>query len=288
LNRNRIFLITALIIAIIALFLLYKEKYTVPYNKDLIYLDVSYGNDSQQKYDIYLPKNASSKSTKVIIYIHGGGWTNGDKSDAKKLISYLVNSNPEFAIVSMNYRLAEINTPIKPAFPNQFFDVGLVINHIKLEQKKYHIKPEFGLIGTSAGGHLALMYDYAYDKNNDVKIVCSLAGPTDLTDKVFINNPSFKLYSNSLFDSSKYAINTDPLRAISPVFYASKTSSPTLLMYGDNDVTVPLSNGIQLSEILKSFSVKNKLIVYNGGHGDYWDINFENNLEDFISKHFKN
>ena len=287
-NKTRFLLFTLLIIGIITVFVIYKENSTISDRNGINYLDVSYGNDSQQKYDIYLPKNASTKSTKVIIYIHGGSWTNGDKANAKKLIRFLIKSNPDFTVVSMNYRLAEIKDPIKPAFPNQFLDVGLVINHIKSQQNNYQIKPEFGLIGTSAGAHLALMYDYFYDKENDVKMVCSLAGPTDLTDKIFIDNPNFKLYSNSLIDSSKYSNNTNLIKAISPVFYASITSSPTLLMYGDNDLTVPLSNGKRLSEVLNNLSVKNKLIVYKGGHGDYWDSNFENNIKDFISKHFSN
>ena len=44
-------------------------------------LDVAYGVDALQKMDIYLPANRSTTSTKVVVMIHGGGWTSGDKAD---------------------------------------------------------------------------------------------------------------------------------------------------------------------------------------------------------------
>lgn len=44
-------------------------------------LNEPYGTDPLQKMDIYLPANRSVTSTKVLILIHGGGWTQGDKID---------------------------------------------------------------------------------------------------------------------------------------------------------------------------------------------------------------
>ena len=42
--------------------------------------DVSYGESNAQKVDIYLPRSNKSKCTAVVIYIHGGAWSGGDKS----------------------------------------------------------------------------------------------------------------------------------------------------------------------------------------------------------------
>jgi len=44
-------------------------------------LDVAYGVDAKQTMDIYLPANRRADSTKIMVMIHGGGWTTGDKSD---------------------------------------------------------------------------------------------------------------------------------------------------------------------------------------------------------------
>jgi acetyl esterase/lipase len=42
-------------------------------------VDQSYGEDSDQTYDLYLPAERTLE-TKVLILIYGGGWTSGDKS----------------------------------------------------------------------------------------------------------------------------------------------------------------------------------------------------------------
>lgn len=251
--------------------------------KSSSYINTSYGEDPLQKYDIYLPKNRSAKKTKVIVFIHGGSWTNGDKDHTNKMVLFLRKQHPNYAIVSINYRLASPNPPVIPAFPNQFLDIGFVLDHIESQKEIYQILPEFGLIGTSAGSHLALMYDYMYDIENRVKMVCSIVGPTNLTSDSYTNNPNFNLYSTTLIDKKAYPETNNYIEAVSPLFQVSSKSSPTLLFYGDQDKKVPLSNGVQLKEALNQVSVLNKLIVFKGGHGDYWSKNFKNELSNFIN-----
>ena len=48
-------------------------------------LNVGYGTDALQKIDVYLPANRTTTTTKVIILVHGGGWSQGIK-----LISHLM------------------------------------------------------------------------------------------------------------------------------------------------------------------------------------------------------
>ena len=43
-------------------------------------LNVSYGPDENQVFDIYLPENRTH-TTKILILIHGGSWISGDKMD---------------------------------------------------------------------------------------------------------------------------------------------------------------------------------------------------------------
>jgi hypothetical protein len=50
------------------------------------FTNVAYGSDPAQVMDVYLPPNRSSAETKVIVLIHGGGWSDGDKAD---FISYV-------------------------------------------------------------------------------------------------------------------------------------------------------------------------------------------------------
>ncbi len=43
-------------------------------------LNISYGDHSDQKFDIYLPANRTL-GTKIMVLVHGGGWSAGDKED---------------------------------------------------------------------------------------------------------------------------------------------------------------------------------------------------------------
>ena len=90
-------------------------------------LNVSYGNDSNQKFDIYLPANRTLE-TKVIILVHGGGWTAGDKSAMIGFKDLIFQSFDNIAVVNINYRLAdENNSP----YPMQIDDITAIVNHLK-------------------------------------------------------------------------------------------------------------------------------------------------------------
>jgi acetyl esterase/lipase len=90
-------------------------------------LNVSYGSDSDQKFDLYLPKNRST-ATKVMILVHGGGWSAGDKEDMNAFKDIIRLDLPNLAIVNLNYRLADANN--KP-YPMQIEDLTSVIKPSK-------------------------------------------------------------------------------------------------------------------------------------------------------------
>ncbi len=249
-------------------------------------LNVSYGENPQQVYDLYLPEGRTSEKTKVIILIHGGGWIEGDKEDMSAYIPILKEKHPNHAIVNINYVLA--NPPSVPAFPNQFLDVERVINKLTEDSEELQILPEFGLIGASAGAHIALQYDYVYDTDDKVKMVCDIVGPTDFTDPFYTENPNFQLLLNALVDESAYSENSNIAELISPALQVTENSSPTILFYGDEDPLVPLSNGEKLHNELTANMVTNSFTVYNGGHGNWSDssnIDLQLQLNTFINEH---
>src|SRR5690606_20251384 len=132
----------------------------------------------------------TSASTPVIMLIHGGGWIGGDKSDMNGAVSIIQTLHPDYAIVNVNYVLA---TNDIPAFPNQFLDIKTIVQKLTAEKEDHQIKPEFGLIGVSAGAHIAMMYDYVYDTNNQVKFVANIVGPTVFTDSFYTQYPNFEI-----------------------------------------------------------------------------------------------
>lgn len=228
---------------------------------------VSYGSDDQQVYDIYLPEGRSSNTTKVVILVHGGGWTGGDKAGMANFVSLIQTEHPDHAIVNMNYVLA---TSSVAAFPNQFLDVGRVIDQLTSREEELQILPEFGLIGVSAGAHISLMYDYVYDTDDQVKMVCDIVGPTDFTDPFYADNPNFDLLLAVLVDESAYPNGTNFAEATSPALQVSSAGSPSILFYGNQDPLVPLTNGERLNVALTNAQIAHAFTVYEGGHGNDW------------------
>ncbi|MDQ7949871.1 MAG: alpha/beta hydrolase, partial [Pedobacter sp.] len=67
-------------------------------------IDVAYGTDPKQKMDVYLPANRNS-NTNVVIFVHGGSFIGGDKSEFNNQAKYLASRG--YAVLNVNYRLVE-------------------------------------------------------------------------------------------------------------------------------------------------------------------------------------
>ncbi len=222
--------------------------------------DISYGSDSKQTYDIYLPKERTL-ATKVIVLVHGGGWTSGDKNDMNAFKDFILRDLPNIAVVNMNYTLANDNVPVHPTQVN---DITSVIDHLKDNRNEYQISDDIGFIGVSAGGHLALLWSYAFDLDNKVKMVCSIVGPTNLRDEAYLNSTNPEIQDLL----SLYGEDLSFLKEISPLFQVTATAPPTILFYGGQDPLVSISQSSDLSDKLEVLGVIHEFTLYeNEGHG---------------------
>ena len=147
--------------------------------------DVAYGADALQKFDMILPAGRTTATTKVLIIIHGGGWTGGDKADMTSFMIALKDSLPTYAFMNINYRLANATTGAN-AFPAQENDVKAAVDFINSKRAEYNISDKISLLGASAGGHLALLQAYKYSTPK-IKAVVDLYGPSDMAE--MYNNP---------------------------------------------------------------------------------------------------
>ena len=224
-------------------------------------MDISYGADADQKFDLYLPANRTT-NTKTVILVHGGGWSSGDKSDMNYLKDFIRQDFPNLAIVNINYRLAdENNSP----YPMQIDDITSVINYLKENKTDYQISSTFGFIGVSAGAHLSMLWSYAFDNSNNIDMVASVVGPTNFTDPAYLNATNPELQAMLGF----FGVNptTAFLEEISPYHQATASAPPTTLFYAENDELVPATQGPAMRDKLTSLSVTNEFKLYTGvGH----------------------
>ncbi|WP_460220769.1 alpha/beta hydrolase fold domain-containing protein [Psychroserpens sp. MEBiC05023] len=225
-------------------------------------LNVAYGTDSEQIFDIYLPANRTI-TTKVMILVHGGGWTSGDKNDMNPIKDLIRQDLPDVAIVNINYRLADENNQ---PYPMQINDITAIIDFLKANQNEYVISSDIAFLGTSAGAHLSMLWSYAFDSDNDVEMVASIVGPTNFTDPAYLesNNPLL----DELIETFGIDTSIEFLEEVSPYHQVTSTAPPTILFYGGQDPLVPTSQGEDMEEKLSDLGVVNQFTLYpNAGHG---------------------
>ena len=224
-------------------------------------LNVAYGSDTNQAFDIYLPKNRTT-STKTLILVHGGSWVSGDKADMNVIKAFLAALHPDVGIINMNYRLAGLGNP---PIPMQTDDISAVVEYLSANKSSLIISDNIGFIGISAGAHLALLWSYAYDVNTQVDMVCSIVGPVNLTDPAYYEstNPEYQAIYQ-LFGNPSIEF----LESVSPFHRATASSPPTQLFYGGMDPLVPSSQGNDMDTRLSELGVTHQFQFYpEEGHG---------------------
>ena len=222
--------------------------------------------------DLYLPAE-QAESVPCIVFVHGGGWKNGDKKSAAKIAAWIVDEG--FAVASINYRLTDV-----APWPAQIDDCYSAVRWVRKNAKQYGIDAErVGAWGTSAGGHLAALmgtrkYPGKETVSSQVQAVCDWFGPSELltmppnnvgngrTKEDVAKSNGAKLLGATVRDV--------PLKAkdASAIDNVSSDDAGFLIMHGDQDPNVPISQSTNLHARLVRSGVASQLAIVKGaGHG---------------------
>lgn len=229
-------------------------------------MNIKYGANAAQSVDVYLPAGRTSEKTNTIIFIHGGSWNAGDKSDFNPDITSIRSQLNDYAIFNINYRLAGPQA----RFPAQMEDIQSAIDFIKSKAGEYNINAEkIALIGASAGAHLALLHAYKHNTSGSVKAVIDLFGPSDLV-TLYNNHPvpaaSQPVLQNLL--GTTPTANPTLYAEASPINFVTAQSPATLILHGDADMIVPIAQSTTLRTRLQQAGAKVEMHTYLGeGHG---------------------
>src|SRR6516164_3075328 len=106
--------------------------------------------------DLYLPKGLDKAP--VLIAAHGGGWQVGSRAAYRYWGPFLARNG--YALFSVDYRLGKAGT-----YPGSVYDVKAAIQFVRAKTADLGLDPErIGLMGDSAGGHLAALVAIAPDQ----------------------------------------------------------------------------------------------------------------------------
>lgn len=241
--------------------------------------EIRYGADPLQKMDVSSP--AGGGKHPAVVYVHGGGWTSGDKSEGEGYKDPLNRMGCVY--VSVNYRfLCEGVTLVQI-----LDDINSAVALLRDRAEEFGIDvSRMGVIGSSAGGYLSMMYAYSVNSPIPVSFVVSCCGPSDLTDPDFYRNISANFPDNVDFGmisanalagksftlaelSSQTEDSFKPeLMACSPVKYIDGKQPKTLLAYGLKDNIVSKTNAERIVAKLEATESRFDYVPYpNSGHG---------------------
>jgi len=154
---------------------------------DIQYVTVNPDPSGRQKLDVYYPEG--TQNSKVIMFVPGGAWRQGDKSLYTELATTFVRYYG-FTVVVINYRLSDSSAG-NAVFPDHIEDVSDAFVWVKKNISTYNGDPgQVFLFGQSAGAHLVSLLatnsDYlpkGYSFSN-IKGVISMSGVYNLMDLV--------------------------------------------------------------------------------------------------------
>lgn len=218
--------------------------------------DVSYGSENLQNLDIYMPPKANTEKYPVLIFIHGGRWTEGNKN----LYAFIGNNFAKegYVTVVINHRKYP-----QVKFPTFVEDGAQAISWTYNNIAKYKgDKNNIFLAGHSSGAHIGALaisdkeYLKKYDLKPDIiKGFAGLAGPYAFTPE-----------APDLIDMFGPADNYPSMQVTS---FIDGSEPPMLLLYGLEDDKVDAYNHERLAQKINEKKGRVEIITYeNVDHTD--------------------
>jgi arylformamidase len=224
-----------------------------------VHIDLAYGADYWQKLDIYPARRMMAKSAPVLIFLHGGAWTNGTKEWMGFMAPPLVDLPAVF--VAGNYRLA-------PAvrFPAQLEDCCDMVAWVHAHIAEYGGDPDRIFIGGhSAGGHLAALTAVRGDRlaarglpRDVVKGCLSISGSFDL------RAPNAPPDSAEARIQQTFLATPEDAAAASPILYLPAERVPFFIAYGSRDFSRLVTQAEAMVKALAREKIEHEALTLDG------------------------
>jgi len=202
----------------------------------------------------------------AVILVHGGGWTNGNKTANFVLPLFQPLTETGYTWFTIDYRLA----PQYP-YPDAVQDVQSAILFVKKHAGEYKVDTKkIALMGESAGAHLVNLVGTRNQPPYDVAAVVSFYGPIDMVEfcRKFESKPP-EGGLQSFFQITEWnAAARAKIREASPATYISRKTPPFLFIHGTEDEAVPYAQSTLAMKLFKEHGIPSDLITVQGGiHG---------------------
>lgn len=219
---------------------------------------------------VYLPTKKFATGQAVVICPGGGYWILAYDLEGTDIAKYL-NSIGVAGIV-LKYRLPTYGNTAVP-YKAPLMDAQRAMRLVRANAKGWNIDPaKIGIMGFSAGGHLASTLGTHFDYGNKAS-----ADPVEQLscrpDFMVLMYPVITFTDSCMHRGSRDALlgkNPDPklVQYYSSELQVQDDTPPTFIAQADDDTTVPIENAILMFEALKKKKIPTELhILSEGEHG---------------------
>ncbi|MCG7378800.1 alpha/beta hydrolase [Paenibacillus sp. ACRSA] len=251
-----------------------------------IYTDLVYGEEELNNYDLYVPADQTKDSYGLVVYLHAGGFTGGDKSEDAEMLKYFASKG--YVAAGVNYSLRTDENTANLYQMSEEIKQSIPVIQEKAAELGYHLD-QMAISGGSAGGALALLYAYrdADTSPIPVKMVFEGVGPPsfepslwlgiDDSDNPYESNEAAEAGAGFASIMTGEDITVDMMRngeykkyvdEISPYTHITENSVPTLAAYGTYDKVVPFGLTRNFLKALEDNHVPHDFIEFKrSGHG---------------------
>lgn len=228
----------------------------VRYERNVTYLPEM----RREKADLYFPKEmVKGQRYPAVVIIHGGG-----QRDAARELNIGGNlARNGYIGMSIDYVLS---TNGSVTWPQCLYDCKTAVRWLRANAERLQVDPDhIGVIGGSAGGHLATMLTLTQPSDGlDPKepfgdVSCRVQCGVDL-----YGPAAFGSWHDVSMLGKKYAEAPELYKQASPVTYARKENPPLLILHGTGDKTVAVEQSKLLAAALEKAGAPHELIIVEG------------------------
>lgn len=244
--------------------------------------NLSYGDTGKRNLlDVVVSRNPPTDIMPVLIHLHGGAWSSGDKNQqSKPLLHHMAGRG--WVCFDVTYRLAPDHRG-----PDWIVDVLRAIAWVREHAADYGGDPQrIAITGGSAGGHLAALAALTHDdpafKPGFEAADCSVAAAVPLYGRYDFLDRNRRLKRNHSAVIDKYMAARvmpgspdacpDLWHAVSPLDRVRQDAPPMLIVHGTGDTMLPWQDAQDFAEKLSAVSSAPVTFVALPGIQHAWDM----------------
>lgn len=257
------------------------DKYSVEWSDELgtLQTNLSYGDGEVNRFDLYLPADETKDAYGLVVYLHAGGFTTGDKADDRDMLAWLCSKG--YVACGINYTLR--NETNAASVLSQSNEIKAAVPKVieAAEKAGYHID-KMTMAGGSAGHALAMIYAYRDAKDAPVPVVFTFGavGPSSFYREdwgIFgadVNDESaialFSAMRGEMITAEELHDGTylEKMKPIATAEWVTPDAPPTVVAYGMHDRMQPFLASLRLKAALEENSIDFQYFeLPHSGHG---------------------